>query len=194
MEKKDNPLEGPISNLDMSVVYTCHRNKCFIHCCCNLCMDQRINCRKSCKMDVCQECSSQCFDHRIKFERLFNANTDQFTLVTNQLDAYRYAVPYAGIPLQCSKCQQDLVDHQTFHVVYHMRCKFCRHATRPYESNVGVVPVNYMHRENEIRQREEISCEFCFEKLSDKYVRIRHENTEHRKILTAKNVIPIKML
>ena len=187
IEKKDYSLEGPISNLDMRVVYTCQLNKCFIHCCCNLCMDQRINCRMSCKMDVCQDCSSQCSDHKIKYERLFNVNTDQFTLVTSQFDAYRYAVPYAGIPLQCDKCQQDLIDHQTFHVVYHMRCKFCRHATRPYHSNVGVLPVNYMHREKEIRRREDMSCEFCFEKLSDKHVRIRHENTEHREC-KAKNL------
>lgn len=179
IEEKGYSLEGPASNLDMRILYTCQLNKCSIHCCCNLCMDKRINCRMSCKMDVCQECSSQCSDHKIKFERLFDVNTDQFTLVTSQLDAYRYAVPYAGIPLQCSKCKQDLLDHQTFHVVYHMRCKFCRHATRPYERSVGVLPVDYKEREKEIRRREDMTCEFCFEKLSDKYVRIRHEKTEH---------------
>ena len=77
--------------------------------------------------------------------------------------------------------QRNFKAQPFLYIVYHIRCNFCRHSTRPYDSNVGVVPVNYMHRENEIRQREEISCEFCFEKLSDKYVRIRHENTEHRK-------------
>ena len=117
---------------------------------------------------------------------MFNAKTNQLTLVTSRFDAYRYAVPHAGIPLDCDQCQQDLFDHQTLHVVYHMRCKFCRNATRPFESKIGGLSVHYIDRDKEIRRREDICCEFCFNIFSEKYARIRHENTEHKKSQTKK--------
>ena len=61
--KKEYHLEGPASHLDLSIVYTCMLGKCIIHCCCVVCMDKSNNCRRSCKMDVCKECSSQCTAH-----------------------------------------------------------------------------------------------------------------------------------
>ena len=72
-------VQGPASQLSMGLVYTCQYGRCLVHCCCTVCMDQRINCRNICKMNICQNCSSQCSEHKIKFERLFNAKTDQFT-------------------------------------------------------------------------------------------------------------------
>ena len=202
VEKKDwvvkfnlNPalymnFQGPASLLDMSLMYTCQDGRCLVHCCCAVCMDKRVNCRNICKTTICKNCSSQCSEHKIKFERLFNVKTDQFTLVTSRLDAYRYAVPHAGIPLDCHQCQQDLLDHQTLHVVYHMRCKFCRSASRPYETKIGGLSVHYMDREKEIKRREDICCQYCFNIFSDKYARIRHEKTEHEKSETKKFQCP----
>ena len=183
-------FQGPASQLDMGLVYTCQDGRCLVHCCCAVCMDQRTNCRNICKMNICKNCSSQCSEHKIKLERLFDAKTDQFTLITSRFDAHRYAVPHAGIPLDCEQCQQDLLDHQTLHVVFHMRCKFCRSATRPYEAEIGGSSLHYMDKEKEIRRREDISCEFCFNIFSDKYARIRHEKTEHEKSLTKKFQCP----
>ena len=179
-------LQGPASKLDMGLVYTCQDGRCLVNCCCTVCMDQRINCRNICKMNICKKCSSQCSEHKIRFERLFDAKTDQFTLVTSRLDAYRYAVPHAGIPLDCDQCQKDLLDHQALHVVYHMRCKFCRSATRPYETEIGGLSMHFMDKDKEIRRREDICCEFCFNIFSDKSARIRHEKTEHEKSQTKK--------
>ena len=71
-----------------------------------------------------------------------------------------------------------------------MRCKFCCNATRPYESKIGGLSVHYIDRDKEIRRREDICCEFCFNIFSDKYARIRHENTEHKKSQTKKFQCP----
>jgi hypothetical protein len=37
-----------------------------------------------------------------------------------------YVLKYPGIPLDCKKCKQDLVFHQSYHFEFHETCRFCK--------------------------------------------------------------------
>ena len=130
-------IQGAASTVNMGLVYTCKLLRCVIHCPCSVCTDSS-NCKLQCRAEVCPECNSQCTQHIVKLPRLFNAETDHFTMVTEQIDKYKYAHPYAGIPVSCVKCSQDVMEHQIFHLVYHMRCRFCRFEIRPFEHQQSI--------------------------------------------------------
>ena len=117
----------------LDMVFTCKLLQCVIHCPCSICNDKRENCKMQCKSEVCEGCNSQCSRHQLKLPRTFHPVRDHFTMVTHRLDGYLYAIPHAGIPTDCTVCTRDMVEHQTLHLVFHMRCRFCRHQMRPYE-------------------------------------------------------------
>ena len=127
-------VQGAASmRVDMGIVYTCVDLQCVIHCPCSICNDKRGNCKMQCKSEVCEGCNSQCSRHQMKLPRTFHPIRDHFTMVTHGLDGYLYAIPHAGIPTDCIVCTRDMVEHLTLHLVFHMRCRFCRHQMRPYE-------------------------------------------------------------
>ena len=97
-------IQGAASTMDMGVVYTCKLLRCVIHCPCSVCRDPRRNCKFQCRAEVCQDCNSQCTQHIVKLPRLFDAETDHFMMVTEQMNKYKFAQPYAGIPVSCVQC------------------------------------------------------------------------------------------
>ena len=142
-------------------------------------MDKGQNCRLICKLEICSDCACQCKLHEIKLPRTFNPETDQFTLVTNKTDSYRYAVPHAGIPQNCDVCRHDLLEHQVLHLVFHLRCRFCRQASRPLENNDVLTVGDFDYKEKEIKFNDDRTCSTCLKELNGKYIRIRHENSVH---------------
>ena len=46
------------------------------------CRDQSKLCCLQCKTEVCTDCSIQCTQHYVKLPRLFNVDTDHFTIIT----------------------------------------------------------------------------------------------------------------
>jgi len=113
------------------LVYTSTSHNCVIHCPCTICTDPNAECKLFCKTEACSECTSQCQEHKIKLPRLFNSNSD---LVTMKIDMYQFATPHAGIPLNCLKCTDDVLEHQIFHLVFHTRCRFCSVDKNSYSS------------------------------------------------------------
>ena len=136
-------IQGAASTKDMAVVYTCELSQCIIRCPCNICQDPRKTCKKLCKAEVCIDCNSQCTQHEIKLARLFSFKTDHFTLVSQMLTKYQFANPYAGIPLSCEICSKDVLEHQVLHLVWHVRCRFCRFEMRPFEHKPVVSITDY---------------------------------------------------
>ena len=178
-DSEQHTIHGAASERDMSIIYTCEFNKCKIHCSCSICMDKSPNCRFICKLEICSECTCQCKLHEMKLSRTFNPESDQFTLVTNQLDSYRYAVPHAGIPQNCTECKQNLLEHQVLHLVFHLRCRFCRQVARPLMDANVLTAGDFDYKENEMQWSDDRTCSTCLKQFSGKYVRIKHENTVH---------------
>ena len=174
-------VHGAASSTTMGIVYTCSKLGCAIYCPCFVCKDKSDNCRSQCKAEICKNCSSQCIQHTVGLPRLFNQNTDQFTLVTRKMDKYLYAVPYTGIPIDCEKCSHDVVQHQVFHLVWHERCKFCKIEMRPFL--YSFLPVltfkDYKAAIQVGIEKDERTCTFCLKICKDNHARRTHEENVH---------------
>ena len=84
-------IEGPASSKDdMNLLYTCQLHGCTIKCPCSICWNKTENC-KDCKTTNCKQCKYQCNEHYLKLPGTFNANTDQFTMVTTNTKNYHFA-------------------------------------------------------------------------------------------------------
>ena len=165
----------------MKIVYTCSKFGCVIYCPCLVCTDSRDNCKLQCKAEIYKDCSSQCTQHEIGLPRLFNLDTDRFTLVTRLMDKYQFAFPYTGIPLNCEKCSDDVLHHQTFHLVWHERCKFCKAEMRPFlYTHVPVFSIrDYKIAIKVGIRKDEMTCSFCLKLCKDRYARTAHEENVH---------------
>ena len=172
-------IQGAASMTHMGLVYTCSYLKCVIDCPCHVCQDRSKNCKLQCRNEVCNQCNSQCIQHEIKLPRLFNVDTDHFTMVTKKIDKYQFAYAYAGIPLSCDKCSQDVWEHQVFHLVFHKRCRFCRHEMQPFEQNSCFSLEEYKKAEQILKTRADRTCSFCLVQCQDSYARSKHEGTVH---------------
>ena len=172
-------IQGAASTANMGLVYTCKLLRCVIHCPCSVCTDSRDNCKLQCKSEVCLDCNSQCTEHIVKLPRLFNAETDHFTMITEQIDKYKFAQPYAGIPLNCVQCSQDVMEHQIFHLVYHTRCRFCRFEIQPFEQHSIRWLYHYKEACLNLTRRDARTCSVCLIQCQDKFARKKHEETIH---------------
>ena len=172
-------VQGPASMKNMAVVYSCKFLKCVVHCPCTVCQDQNINCKMQCRDEVCPECNSQCIEHVLKLPRLFNGVTDHYTMITQKMDKYQFANPYAGIPTSCAACSKDVVEHQVLHLVFHTRCRFCRFEMRPFEQKSVASIEDYKQAEKIIFHADSRTCSVCLVQSQDKYARIKHEENVH---------------
>ena len=172
-------VQGAASTMDMGVVYTCEMTRCVVRCPCKICRDQRSTCKRQCGTEVCRDCSSQCTSHEIKLPRLFDSDTDHFTMVTQMMTKYLFAIPYAGIPLSCDSCTEDVQDHQVLHLVWHVRCRFCRFEMRPYEQKSVVSKIDYKLAEKIVRRNDARTCSICLCTSNDAFKRRKHEETVH---------------
>ena len=174
-------VQGPISTKSMGIVYGCNKGKCLVHCPCTVCCDDKKSCKLSCRDQICEECNSQCLNHQIKLARLFDPETDSYTLVNNKKNNHDYAIPYAGIPVSCSLCQNDLREHQIFHLVFHTRCRYCRDLLRPFEVTVIESLEDYEEAEKWLKIKDDKTCSYCANISSKKEHRVSHEATIHEK-------------
>ena len=176
-------MKGASSLKDMSIVYTCKFHNCIVHCPCTVCRDQKGNCRKICKQFSCHDCSSQCIEHEsVGLARLFNPNNDHLTIVTNKLNFFCRVLYYPGIPLSCEVCTRDVLEHQIFHHVFHLRCKFCRLEARPFEALMDASLNGYKKAVSYFENKDSRTCSYCFLLLANADKRKIHEKTIHVKM------------
>lgn len=178
-----NKIQGAASSRDnMGLLYTCKSHTCIIHCPCGICTDKTINCRRECKELICKDCESQCTKHQLKLPRLFKVQSDHFTMISRNIQTFQFAIPHAGIPLNCDSCSKDVLEHQIYHLVLHIRCKFCRQENEKCE--IYNWPVLTYEDYDKADQKEkwinDSTCSTCFHVFKNKQNRENHEATVHK--------------
>ena len=174
---------GPFSNLDtMNIVYTCVFNKCSIGCPCTLCVRfSEFKCREICRDTPCADCYPQCKLHSIVPERRFDKSKHQVTVITVGEQSVKYIVKHAGIPNDCDSCSAYLLDHQKFHFLPHLLCKFCLQLQRPSlnSSNPILSVEDYMKAKASHQFQLDHTCAFCMKCFDKVCKRIEHERNQH---------------
>ena len=182
ISESDYRIQGPSSSIkNMNLLYTCQIQKCIIQCSCSICIENNEQCKENCKSKICKDCTQQCNQHNLKLPWLFNPNTDHFTMVTQDINYFQYATPYAGIPLSCNSCSKDILEHQILHLVVHLKCKFCCLEFRPFEKESVVTAGDFCKVEKKMIQDEDRTCSICFVKCKNRLTRRRHEIKHHGK-------------
>ena len=172
---------GPSSFLDnQSIIYPCQHNKCFIECPCKICMDDSLRCRDSCKLIRCPNCEYQCNEHELQLQRTFNSTEHHFTIHATNENSYYFATPYAGISLSCKACSEDVIEHQILHLVFHLKCKFCRQEFSPFENKPVTSFKDFTSSLQEVFALENSTCSLCFKVCLDKEARKIHERRNHK--------------
>ena len=176
-------IKGPASLQNMSVLYTCTRKGCVIHCPCTICEHESEECKFKCREYPCRECSSQCTQHHmVGFPRNFNPSADFFTLVTDKIEFSRYCIPYSNIPIDCKICEKDVFEHQSMHHIFHLRCKFCFHEARPYSVMETPSLESYKKSALYVKNKDSRTCSYCLKLFADNYRRKNHEKIIHQQI------------
>ena len=173
-------LFGPATSKDTKQsLYTCKFHKCIVLCPCTICSDPSKSCNEDFSLMNCSKCKYQCQEHKVKLSWTFNHKEDHSTLIVSNSDFYHFAIPYAGIPLSCTSCSEDVLEHQIFHLTVHLKCKFCRQDFKPFENQLVSSSTDIVQCQQEVRDKEDVTCSTCFRKSLDVASRIRHEKRSH---------------
>ena len=86
---------------------------------------------------------------------------------------------YAGTEKSCSSCQMKLLHHESYHLVYHYMCIFCRESLLKFKNITS--EKEYWENFDEMRFEETISCQYCFRMFFDKQKKERHIEIVHKK-------------
>ena len=172
--------KGPHSNENMSIVYTCSQLKCSVNCSCKVCTSERYKCYKVCGQWPCIQCTSQCpKHHRVGLDRAYNEEEHSYSIKAESIKAVKFMVKHTDIPKDCNDCQDDLMDHQTFHRVFHSRCKFCRQVLAPYDYYDVQTVEDYGTALEEISFRGKLTCAICLKMFMQPSDSKRHKQTVH---------------
>ena len=181
---KDNlefKLQGAaMTRSTRSMIYTCTLLGCVIECPCNICITTNFECKLQHTRfsGLCIKCNPQCGLHQLKVPHMFDATSDLYTIVTEDMSKYRYAYGYAGIPSSCTACSEDVLQHQIYHLVYHPFCRYCKLEFRPLEMvlEIGII---YEEAVKTVDWVDNKTCEVCLKEFKDKYARVKHIATVH---------------
>ena len=98
-------------------------------------------------------------------------------MVTNDTNYFKFATPYAGIPLNCHACSKDVL---VLHLVVHLSCKFCSLEFRPFEKESIVTLGDLTKAVRSMIKDENRRCSICFIKCKDRLARIKHAINKHK--------------
>ena len=173
-------LKGPCSkDYDMSILYTCIKQKCIIPCVC-----------KECVMET-----KQCQTHQILHPGYFDPDRHAMTIRSDDsqdinmvTDEFNFkperrieVIKYAGIEkdsANCVECPIDLLHHQSYHFVHHSLCKFCINEEHKY---IGVKSLERCHEYMRDKYDEEkLSCHLCNRLFRTKHKKDLHIKTQHK--------------
>ena len=174
-----NHILGPFSKQNGSIFYNCQHGNCEVKCRCKIC-SAPSKCIRNCFSSPCEKCDIQCLSHKILPMRSFS-DEHLFTIVagpgTEKKSLNTIFKKYAGILKCCKFCKDDQLNHEIYHKVYHLRCKFCRHDFRFIENCTNLADLR--KRKKALLSKEEDTCSICFKILSSPYHRKKHEESAH---------------
>lgn len=84
---------------------------------------------------------------------------------------------YAGTLQSCESCRMKLIHHESYHLIYHYMCLFCRESLHKFKNIL--TDQDYWEAFDERRFEEEISCHFCSRMFFDKQTKQRHIEIIH---------------
>ena len=79
VESENISLDGPASEISMSIIYPCEHGKCCIHCPCNLCTSSDKPCNQYCARHPCVKCDKQCLNHQCRLDQTYS-DQDSFAI------------------------------------------------------------------------------------------------------------------
>ena len=85
---------------------------------------------------------------------------------------------YAGTEQACASCRMKLVHHESYHLVYHYMCIFCRESLHKFKNIMS--EKEYWDELEETRYEETISCQYCSRMFFDKQKKDRHIEIVHK--------------
>ena len=119
LEIDDDPNPYDDDEDETQLMYTCHK--------------KGKGCRIPCPCSPCSTGESQCSEHRLKHEEMFDKHLDAISIRSteqycNDQSFFKnsYVIKYPGIPIICKKCKRDVLHHDSYHFDFHDNCKFCR--------------------------------------------------------------------
>ena len=171
--------KGPYSDESMGIVYTCTQHRCSIKCSCKVCTSDRNECYKVCGQWPCQRCTPQCPKHRVGLDRAFNLSKHSYSIKADSNKVVKFMIKHTDIPIDCSECKNDLTDHQSFHRVYHSRCKYCRQLMAPYDYYSAKTVEDYGAALEKIAFRGKVTCAVCLKMFDQPSNCKRHEVVVH---------------
>ena len=154
---------------DDQIFYSCQNTGCFIPCPCSpCCTDDR-----------------QCLEHRIQHIEQFDMekhsisirSTETFCIDKNFF-LQSYILKYPGIPKKCCKCKKDLLHHNSYHLVFHENCKFCR------QNRFKLFPKTAKELHDDQKKEDfyfRSVCPHCDRRFCDHSTRKKHIEFEHKK-------------
>ena len=86
---------------------------------------------------------------------------------------------YAGTLQSCESCKMKLIQHESYHLVYHYMCLFCRESLLKFKNIL--TDETYWEKFDETRFEEKASCHFCNRMFFDKQTKQRHIEIVHNK-------------
>ena len=169
-------IKGPCSNnYDMSILYTCIKNKCVVPCVCKDCVTEEKQCQ------LHKILHPGYFDSKQHSLSVRSDDSLDINLVRHDLkfdvESRVEILKYAGIEIDCTQCEQDLLHHQAYHLIHHELCKFCRNEKHKYENvkNKRICHENMRFKHDE----ESCSCHFCNRIFNSKQTKDKHVKTQH---------------
>ena len=179
LNRNPRNIWGPASRKDGSLIYNCQIGNCEVKCLCVLCQNPTSCTNKGCLSSPCSVCEHQCKSHIILPMRNFS-DDHLFTIVAGIGDNSYISVysKYPGVLKTCQLCKDDLRNHETYHKVFHLRCKFCRHDFRFIDGCIS--SINLRNKKLTISKKDDNTCSICFKILSSVYHRKKHEEDAHK--------------
>ena len=153
---------------DESLVYTCTNKECRIPCPCSPCCSGNAQCRE------------HKLEHPDLFDEKLHAISVRSTDVFCEDESFfsrSYILKFSGIPIECPKCEKDLLHHHCYHLDYHKNCKFCRHNIyKQFQDSAKDLRASEKRHEDYLKT----VCPYCDSKFCEPYFRKKHVEFQHQ--------------
>ena len=130
---------------------------------------------RNCRGCVVTHCPPQRgFDYRLSCEKVPMTCCCVDCPYCKSLDILKYA----GTEQSCKSCCMKLLQHESYHMVYHFMCLFCMESLNKFNDILD--EKEYWDELENTRFEESISCQYCNRLFFDKQKKKRHIEIVHK--------------